>query len=76
MEVLHPHLMGMLSPRTGAPSMISYFPSVSTSVRLAAPVPVTSRRRISSSMCFSFIRTCATDEQTFHNKHNIWSVLH
>ena len=50
--------MGMASPRTGAPSMISYLPRVSTSVRLAEPLPVTSRRRISTSMYFSFMRTC------------------
>jgi hypothetical protein len=51
--------MGMFSPRTGAPSMISYLASVSLSLRAAEPAPVVSRRRISISMCFSFIRTCA-----------------
>ena len=52
------HLMGMFSPRTGAPSMISYFASVSLSFLAEVPVPVCSRRLISISMCFSFIRTC------------------
>ena len=51
--------MGMFSPLTGAPSMISYLASVSLSFRAELPVPVCSRRRISISMCFSFIRTCA-----------------
>lgn len=50
-------LMGIFSPRTGAPSMISYLASVSLSFLAAVPVPVCSRRRISISMCFSFIRT-------------------
>ena len=52
------HLMGMFSPRTGAPSMISYFASVSLSFLAEVPVPVCSRLLISISMCFSFIRTC------------------
>jgi len=51
-------LMGMISPRTGAPSMISYFARVSDSLRALLPEPVDSRRRISTSMCFSFILTC------------------
>lgn len=49
--------MGMFSPLTGAPSMISYFARVSLSFLAELPVPVCSRRRISISMCFSFIRT-------------------
>ena len=53
--------MGMFSPLTGAPSMISYLASVSLSFRAELPVPVCSRRRISISMCFSFIRTYAME---------------
>jgi hypothetical protein len=47
----------MLSPRTGAPSMISYLAIVSLSLCAELPAPVVSRRRISSSMCFSLMRT-------------------
>ena len=39
--------------------MISYLASVSLSLRADAPAPVVSRRRISISMCFSFMRTYA-----------------
>ena len=58
--------MGMFSPRTGAPSMISYLASVSLSFLAAVPAPVCSLRLISISMCLSFIRTCQsrTDQQT------------
>lgn len=57
-NALDAHLMGTASPRTGAPSMISYLASVSVSLCAPAPVPVVSRRRISSSMCFNLMRTC------------------
>jgi len=63
--------MGMFSPRTGAPSMISYLASVSLSLRAAEPAPVVSRRRISISMCFSFIRTCAAPRVCRRFKHTI-----
>jgi hypothetical protein len=43
--------------------MISYFASVSLSLRAEVPVPVVSRRRISISMCFSFMRTCSASQQ-------------
>lgn len=52
------YLIGMISPRTGAPSIISYFASVSLSLFALLPDPVDSRLRISTSMCFSFILTC------------------
>lgn len=38
-----PHLMGMFSPRTGAPSMISNFASVSVSWCDVLPLPVNRR---------------------------------
>ena len=62
--------MGIFSPRTGAPSMISYFASVSLSFLAAVPAPVCSLRLISISMCFSFIRTCEprTDSADFSIK--------
>ena len=51
------HLMGMISPLTGAPSIISYFARVSLSLFALLPEPVVSFRRISISMCFNFILT-------------------
>ena len=77
------YLMGMFSPRTGAPSMISYFASVSLSFLAEVPVPVCSRRLISISMCFSFIRTCIpsrlSQQETSgycvcHSKADGWSL--
>ena len=53
------NLIGIFSPRTGAPSMISYFAKVSLSLLALLPAPVDSRRLISISMCFNLILTCA-----------------
>eukprot|EP00962_Isochrysis_galbana_P043041 scaffold16258_cov141-Isochrysis_galbana.AAC.9 len=49
--------IGIDSPRTGAPSMISYLATVSLSLYAFAPVPEDSRLMMASSMCFILIRT-------------------
>ena len=48
---------GIDSPRTGAPSMTSYFAIVSLSLCVLAPLSVLSLRLISSSMCLILILT-------------------
>ncbi|VDP27792.1 unnamed protein product [Schistosoma margrebowiei] len=45
-------MMGIDSPRTGAPSIISYFPTVSVSVKAVGPAPMVSRFNICISMFF------------------------